>query len=494
MERSSGILMPIFSLPSKYGIGTLGKEAYHFADFLEKSRQKYWQVLPLGPTGYGNSPYASFSSFAGNAYLIDLDLLIEDGLLERDYVESFDWGDDPETIDYGKIEKNRREVLRKAFENGFQRDRSEVDAFVADNFWAEDYAMFRALRDHFDESLWINWEEPIRLRRPEAVEQYKRLLRTEIDYYLYIQFLFSKQWNAFRDYVHSCGIKIIGDLPIYVPMDSADTWREPQFFQLDRENIPPCVAGVPPDYYATDGQLWGSPLYDWDAMQRDGYGWWIRRVEGASKKYDVIRIDHFRAFESYWAVPYGETTAKNGQWRKGPGMDLVKVLRDWFYNLDFIAEDLGDLTPDVHRLVEDSGFPGMNVLEFAFSPDASSKYLPHYNSENSVCYVGTHDNDTARGWLEDEEVDAANKLFASKYLGLNDQEDRSVGMIRGGMVSPAWLFVAQMQDWLGLGSEARMNIPGTATGNWRWRMLPGKDSEALAKEIAEYTRMFGRDR
>ena len=494
MERSSGILMPIFSLPSKYGIGTLGKEAYHFADFLEKSRQKYWQVLPLGPTGYGNSPYASFSSFAGNAYLIDLDLLIEDGLLERDYVESFDWGDDPETIDYGKIEKNRREVLRKAFENGFQRDRSEVDAFVADNFWAEDYAMFRALRDHFDESLWINWEEPIRLRRPEAVEQYKRLLRTEIDYYLYIQFLFSKQWNAFRDYVHSCGIKIIGDLPIYVPMDSADTWREPQFFQLDRENIPTCVAGVPPDYFAKDGQLWGNPLYDWDAMQRDGYGWWIRRVEGASKKYDVIRIDHFRAFESYWAVPYGETTAKNGQWRKGPGMDLVKVLRDWFYNLDFIAEDLGDLTPDVHRLVEDSGFPGMNVLEFAFSPDASSKYLPHYNSENSVCYVGTHDNDTARGWLEDEEVDAANKLFASKYLGLNDQEDRSVGMIRGGMVSPAWLFVAQMQDWLGLGSEARMNIPGTATGNWRWRMLPGKDSEALAKEIAGYTRMFGRDR
>ena len=494
MERSSGILMPIFSLPSKYGIGTLGKEAYHFADFLEKSRQKYWQVLPLGPTGYGNSPYASFSSFAGNAYLIDLDLLIEDGLLERDYVESFDWGDDPETIDYGKIEKNRREVLRKAFENGFQRDRSEVDAFVADNFWAEDYAMFRALRDHFDESLWINWEEPIRLRRPEAVEQYKRLLRTEIDYYLYIQFLFSKQWNAFRDYVHSCGIKIIGDLPIYVPMDSADTWREPQFFQLDRENIPTCVAGVPPDYFAKDGQLWGNPLYDWDAMQRDGYGWWIRRVEGASKKYDVIRIDHFRAFESYWAVPYGETTAKNGQWRKGPGMDLVKVLRDWFYNQDFIAEDLGDLTPDVHRLVEDSGFPGMNVLEFAFSPDASSKYLPHYNSENSVCYVGTHDNDTARGWLEDEEVDAANKLFASKYLGLNDQEDRSVGMIRGGMVSPAWLFVAQMQDWLGLGSEARMNIPGTATGNWRWRMLPGKDSEALAKEIAEYTRMFGRDR
>ena len=494
MERSSGILMPIFSLPSKYGIGTLGKEAYHFADFLEKSRQKYWQVLPLGPTGYGNSPYASFSSFAGNAYLIDLDLLIEDGLLERDYVESFDWGDDPETIDYGKIEKNRREVLRKAFENGFQRDRSEVDAFVADNFWAEDYAMFRALRDHFDESLWINWEEPIRLRRPEAVEQYKRLLRTEIDYYLYIQFLFSKQWNAFRDYVHSCGIKIIGDLPIYVPMDSADTWREPQFFQLDRENIPTCVACVPPDYFAKDGQLWGNPLYDWDAMQRDGYGWWIRRVEGASKKYDVIRIDHFRAFESYWAVPYGETTAKNGQWRKGPGMDLVKVLRDWFYNLDFIAEDLGDLTPDVHRLVEDSGFPGMNVLEFAFSPDASSKYLPHYNSENSVCYVGTHDNDTARGWLEDEEVDAANKLFASKYLGLNDQEDRSVGMIRGGMVSPAWLFVAQMQDWLGLGSEARMNIPGTATGNWRWRMLPGKDSEALAKEIAEYTRMFGRDR
>lgn len=494
MERSSGILMPIFSLPSKYGIGTLGKEAYRFADFLEKARQKYWQVLPLGPTGYGNSPYTSFSSFAGNVYLIDLDTLIEEGILERDYVESFDWGDNDEKIDYGKIEANRLTVLKKAFDNGFDAARGEVEKFTQENFWAEDYAMFRALRDHFDASLWINWEEPIRLRMPEAMAQYKQLLRKEIDFYLYLQYLFAKQWDKFRDYVHSCGIKIIGDLPIYVSMDSADTWTEPQFFQLDRENIPTCVAGVPPDYFAKDGQLWGNPLYNWEAMQRDGYGWWIRRVEGASKRYDVIRIDHFRAFESYWAVPYGETTAKNGQWRKGPGMNLVKVLRDWFYNIDFIAEDLGDLTPDVVKLVEDSGFPGMNVLEFAFSPDAGSKYLPHYNSINSICYVGTHDNDTALGWLEDPEVDTANKEFASKYLGLSDQESKSVGMIRGGMVSPAKLFVAQMQDWLGLGTEARMNIPGTATGNWRWRMKPGVDDDALAKKIAEYTRMFGRDR
>ncbi len=493
MERSSGILLPIFSLPSKYGIGTLGKEAYRFADFLEQARQKYWQVLPLGPTGYGNSPYTSFSSFAGNAYLIDLDLLIEEGLLEQDFVDSFDWGEDDEVIDYGKIERNRRKVLRRAYENGFEERRSQVEAFAGENPWAESYAMFRALRDRFDGALWINWEEPIRLREKSAMELYRSELQDDINAYLFTQYLFAEQWDRFRDYVHSCGIKIIGDLPIYVSMDSADTWWEPQFFQLDRENIPTCVAGVPPDYFAKDGQLWGNPLYNWDAMKQDGYGWWIRRVEGASRRYDVIRIDHFRAFASYWAVPFGETTAKNGQWREGPGMDLVKVLRDWFYNDDFIAEDLGELTPDVYQLVQDSGFPGMNVLEFAFSPDAQSKYLPHYNDPNSVCYVGTHDNNTAIGWLEDPDVDGANKAFAAKYLGLNSEETRSIGMIRGGMISPSRLFVAQMQDWLGLDGRARINIPGTATGNWRWRMKEGADSDSLAKTIAEYTRMFGRD-
>ncbi|MBQ9066626.1 MAG: 4-alpha-glucanotransferase [Clostridia bacterium] len=494
MERSSGILMPIFSLPSKYGIGTLGKEAYRFADFLEKSRQKYWQVLPLGPTGYGNSPYTSFSSFAGNPYLIDLELLIEDGLLDRDYVESFNWGEDPDTVDYGKVEENRLTVLRRAYEAGFVRDQYEVDKFANDNAWLDDYALFLALRDHFGTDVWIEWDEPVRMRDPEVLNRYREQLRDEVNFHRYVQYLFSVQWDKFRNYVHSCGIKIIGDLPIYVSLDSADTWREPQFFQLNRENIPTAVAGVPPDYFAKDGQLWGNPLYDWDAMQRDGFGWWIRRVEGAAKRYDVIRIDHFRAFESYWSVPYGETTAKNGQWKKGPGMSLVKVLRDWFCNIDFIAEDLGDLTPDVVRLVEDSGFPGMNVLEFAFSPDATSKYLPHYCKPNSVCYVGTHDNDTAMGWLADEEVDETNKAFATKYLGLNDGELKSIGLIRGGLMSPSKLFVAQMQDWLGLGTEARMNIPGTATGNWRWRMLPDAATEQLSKQIAEYTRMFGRDR
>ena len=492
MQRSAGVLMPVSSLPSKYGIGTLGKEAYKFADFLKEAGQKYWQMLPLVPGGPGNSPYSSFSTFAGNPFFIDLDLLIEDGLLDRKYVESFDWGADPENVDYDKIQANRREVLYAAYQKGWERDKEEVHAFRSRNAWAEDYAFYRALKVYFHHAPWTEWDEDIKRREPAAMEKYKDLVRDNYQFYSYVQYLFFTQWEALRKYVHDCGILLIGDMPFYVALDSADVWKEPQFFQLGEDCKPTDVAGVPPDYFSEDGQLWGNPLYAWDAMRRDGWGWWIRRVEGASKLYDVIRIDHFRAFASYWSVPADESTAKNGQWKKAPGMDIVGTLCNWFYGINFIAEDLGILTPDVEDLIRESGIPGMNVLQFAFSPDCSSRYLPHSVLKNSIMYVGTHDNDTTMGWLNNPKITPEEKQLAHEYLGLSDSEPWNIGVIRGGMVSPSDLFICQMQDWLGLGTEARMNTPGTPEGNWTWRMKKGADSQKLAEKMRRNTRIFGR--
>lgn len=355
MNRSSGILMPIFSLPSPYGIGTLGKAAYDFADFLAEAGQHYWQMLPLGPTSYGDSPYQSFSTFAGNPYFIDPDLLVEDGLLTKREVKAYRWGDDPRHVDYGAVYASRLKLLAKAKKRGWERDREEVTAFVAENArWLPDYALFMACKRHFGMRSWTEWEdEDIRLRRsPEVLERYRTLLREDVELFTYIQYLFFRQWEALRTYLHGKDIHVIGDLPIYVAMDSADVWAEPENFQLDDRCVPTEVSGVPPDYFSADGQLWGNPLYRWDRMQADGFGWWIRRIDGAGKLYDVIRIDHFRGFESYWAVPYGETTAKNGRWVKGPGMALVGVLIGWFPQLEFIAEDLGYPTPEVAQLLD----------------------------------------------------------------------------------------------------------------------------------------------
>ena len=320
--------------------------------------------------------------------------------------------------------------------------------------------------------------------------RYEKELAEDVAFYTYLQYLFFKQWGELREYIHSLGICIIGDLPIYVAMDSADVWAEPEFFQLGEGNIPTEVSGVPPDYFSADGQLWGNPLYDYDRMRQDGFGWWIRRVEGASRLFDVIRIDHFRGLESYWAVPYGAETAREGRWRKGPGMDLVGVLTQWFHGLDIIAEDLGFLTPEVHQLLRDSGLPGMKVLEFAFDAREPSNYLPHTYERNCVCYVGTHDNETVMQWRE--QADRADVTFARKYLGLNEAEGFHWGMLRGGMSSVADTFVAQMQDYLGLGAEGRMNTPGTLGNNWRWRLLPGEASPALARKIRQYAHMYGR--
>ena len=491
MDRASGILLPIFALPSPYGIGTLGREAYAFARFLKAAGQKYWQLLPLGPTSYGDSPYQSFSSFAGNPYFIDLEALVEDGLLTRDELEAADWGGDPRRVDYGKIYNARFPILRKAFQRGYPRDREKVDAFARENQWLPNYALYMAVKNHFGMKSWLDWPDAdIRLRRPAAVARYREELKEDVAFFSYLQYIFFRQWEALRTYIHSLGIQLIGDLPIYVAMDSADVWAEPEFFQLGEDGRPTEVSGVPPDYFTADGQLWGNPLYDYDAMQKDGFGWWIRRVAGAGRLFDVIRIDHFRGLESYWAVPYGSPTAKNGHWRKGPGMALVGALTAWFHDLRFIAEDLGFLTPAVHKLLDDSGLPGMKVLEFAFDTREPSNYLPHTYSRNCVCYVGTHDNETVMQWRET--ADKANVTMARKYLGLSDAEGFHWGMIRGGMSSVADTFVVQMQDCLGLGAEGRMNTPGNPSGNWQWRMLPGEASPALAKKLYQYAKLYGR--
>ena len=492
MDRSSGILMSISSLPSKYGIGTLGKEAYAFADFLHAAGQKYWQLLPLGPTSQGDSPYQSFSTFAGNPYFIDLDLLIEDGLLEEKDLEGIDWGSDPRYVDYGKIYESRFSVLRTAFENGYGRDYAKVQAFLEENKrWLPNYALYMAVKKFFGMKSWLDWpDSTIRLRKPEAIAKYSLDLKEDVNFYIYLQYLFFRQWNDLREYIHSLGLKIIGDLPIYVAMDSADVWAEPEFFQLGEGNVPTEVSGVPPDYFSKDGQLWGNPLYDYDKMRDDGYGWWIRRVDGARKLFDITRIDHFRGLESYWAVPYGAATAKDGRWRKGPGMDLIGRLTGWFKDLELIAEDLGFHTPEVEKLLSDSGLPGMKVLEFAFDSRDASNYLPHTYNTNCICYVGTHDNETVMQWKE--QANKTDITYARKYLGINAQEGFNWGVIRGGMGSVAGTFVAQMQDYLGLGAEARMNTPGTASGNWQWRMLPGEATPGLAKKIHQYTKMYGR--
>lgn len=491
MPRTSGILMPVFSLPSPYGIGTLGKAAYEFIDFLSEAGQTYWQVLPLGPTSFGDSPYQSFSSFAGNPYFIDLDMLIDDGLLKREEVLAAY----PETaitgIDYANIYSTRFLLLEKAYSRGWERDAAELLEFRDENAgWLPSYALFMALKRHFNMQAWTNWDEDIKLRKPEAISHYTELLRADVELFTYIQFLFFTQWAALKKYALEKEIMMIGDVPIYVAMDSADVWSEPEFFLLDEKLTPLAVAGVPPDYFSETGQLWGNPLYDWDKMRSDGWGWWIRRLDGAKKMYEVIRIDHFRGLESYWSVPASEETAIAGKWVKGPGIEFVNVIKGWFHKMPVIAEDLGILTDDVRQLLKDSEYPGMRVLEFAFDPAGESLYLPHCYPENCVCYTGTHDNDTLTGWLESAEE--SELQFAERYLGLNRSETFAKGIIRGGMCSAAELFVAQMQDWLALGSEARINTPGTVGANWTWRAEAGSFTAALAEEIYEITAMYGR--
>lgn len=488
MRRSSGILLPIFSLPSSGGIGCLGAEARAFADFLHAAGQSWWQMLPVGPAGAGNSPYSGLSACAGDPLFLDLSALREDGLLTAGELADAAGADGP--VDYAAVSERKYAALRLAFRRGFPRDAADTAAFAAANPQAEDYALYMAAKSRFGGAAWPDWpDEGLRRHDPAALERAGDVLRQETNFHLYLQFLFDRQWQAFKSYVNQRGVKLLGDLPIYMSLDSADVWASRENFQLDAQGRPTEVAGVPPDYFSAEGQLWGNPLYDWDAMRRDGFGWWIRRVDGAARRFDALRIDHFRGLESYWAVPAGAASAREGRWRQGPGMELLGVLTSWFPQISYLAEDLGLLTPAVGALRERAGLPGMKVLEFAFSgPD--NAYLPHNCEKHCVLYTGTHDNDTAAGWYD--HAPAEERAFAERYLGASGTEAVRRALLRAGQGSTAELFMAQMQDYLGLGSEARINTPGQAEGNWRWRLTTGQQSPQLADEIRTLTETYGR--
>ena len=488
--RKSGILMHITSLPSAYGTGTLGKCAYEFVDFLKAAGQTYWQVLPLNPTGYGDSPYQAFSTVAGNHYLIDLDMLIQEGLLKQEEVDAVSWSSDQSRVDYGCLYENRCKVLRLAYKRFMPNDK--YHAFLAENaHWLEDYALFMTLKEKHHGAPWQNWPASVMMRIPAVLKCLAGELQENIQFHYFLQYQFFRQWNSIRSYANENGIKIIGDVPIYVPLDSVDVWSDPKMFQLDGNGYPTAVAGCPPDSFSEEGQLWGNPLYDWKRMKDTGYDWWIRRLSAAARMYDVVRLDHFRGFESYWAVPAGEKNAKNGVWMPGPGMDYIRAIQEALPALDFIAEDLGYVTPEVRQLQEESGYPGMKVLQFAFDSREEADYRPHTYPENSVCYTGTHDNLTLLQWFED--AAAEDVAWAKAYLGLHEEEGFVWGMIRGAMSSVSRLCVIQMQDYLELGASARMNFPGTLTSaNWTWRAETDYINDHLTKRIYEMTRLYAR--
>lgn len=485
-KRSCGVLMHITSLPSPYGIGTLGKDAERFADWLVSAGQSYWQVLPIGPTGYGDSPYQPFSSFAGNPMMIDLDELCDHGLISKADCEQADYGADPSYVDYGKINATRDTLLRKAFAN-FVDDVGYTSFVLEEAEWLDDYALFMALKREFGGVSWTEWKDEIRQRRPEVLEKYKEELKDEIRYVKWCQYIFFRQWNRFHGVCKNKGISLIGDIPIYVSPDCADVWANPQLFELDERLNPKRVAGVPPDYFSKTGQLWGNPLYNWNEMKKSGYDWWVKRVKKSMQLYDVLRIDHFRAFDTYYAIKSGEPTAEHGNWEQGPGMDLFNTIKAQLGEVNIIAEDLGDIFDSVRKLLRDSGFPGMKVLQFGFNPENSdSEFLPHNYPRNSVCYTGTHDNATIVGWLK--EADKQSAAMAKRYVNKGLFDRFNYCAIRSAYASPSFLTIVPMQDVLGLGVKGRMNVPSTLGGNWSWRLqkrqLKAKDAQKL-KELAE---------
>lgn len=491
--RAGGVLMPITSLSSPYGIGSMGKEAYEFVDFLRDAGQTYWQLLPICPTGYGDSPYQSFSTFAGNPYLIDPEKLIEDGYLLRNEVDSIDWETTPDRVNYEVMYKKRFPMLKKAVTRFLENPGKEYEKFIENNgFWIEDYALFMTLKDAHGGKSWQMWEEPVRLREKDTLEQVRNKYRQQVDFWKAVQYLFKKQWDMLKAYANENGIFLIGDLPIYVALDSSDVWSRPSQFQLDKNLVPTEVAGCPPDGFSSDGQLWGNPLFDWDAMKKDGYSWWIKRIEHSFSLFDVLRIDHFRGFAGYYAIPYEDENARNGRWRKGPGMDLFKHIEKKLGHRDIIAEDLGFLTPDVRKLLKECGYPGMKVLEFAFDSrdGGGNDYRPYRYPEKCIAYVGTHDNDTACGWMKT--APAKDRRVAKEYLGLSGREGYNWGMMRAIWESRADTAIVTSQDLLGLGSEARMNIPSTLGNNWVWRAMPGVFDKQLAKKIRGKMEIYAR--
>ncbi len=492
MTRKAGILMPVSSLPSRYGIGTLGKEAYRFVDFLKKAGQSYWQVLPSGPTSYGDSPYQSFSSFAGNPYFIDLDLLAKDKLLKpREYQDLY-WGNDPQRVDYGALYQNRFKVLRIASERLLKKKPADYQEFLErEKFWLDDYALFMTIKNSLGGKPVSEWPEDLRTRDHNTLMRTEFLKREDVRFWKSIQYMFFKQWKELRAYANSKGIGIIGDLPIYVAQDSVEVWANAEVFQLDAQGRAKDVAGCPPDGFTADGQLWGNPLYNWEYLAAHEYSWWIRRIEQQLKFYDVLRIDHFRGFAGYYAIPAADKNAKNGVWKKGPGIALFRAVEKKLGKVNIIAEDLGYLTDDVFELLDQCGYPGMKVLEFAFDdPKTASVYLPHLYTTNCVVYPGTHDNDTIIGWWD--KAKPKTKAYVKEYFQFADDTDIAWKIIREAYASTASLAIVQYQDILGLGSEARMNEPSTTGKNWTWRLSAEEYPKEVIRKLKALCKMYTR--
>ena len=504
MKRQCGILMPVFSLPSRFGIGCFDREAYAFIDFLKASGQSMWQVLPFCQTGFGDSPYQSVSSFAGNPYFIDLEQLIGDGLLTWQECESAWFGSDQEKVDYGAMYENRYPLLRKAYDrfkesisgrlqNGASAQTREYKAFLKkEAYWLEDYALYMSIKQREQGKSWQNWEEGLKMRDPEALKKARVELENEIGFYFFQQYEFERHWEKLHAYAKKQGISIIGDIPFYVAMDSAASWAHKEIFHMDKEGNPIDVAGCAPDAFSKTGQLWGNPLYDWKALKKNGYQWWINRIARNMEFYDVLRIDHFNGFAEYYAVPYGDKTAEKGKICKGPGMDFFKNLKSALGDVPIIAEDLGTLTPVTEKLLEDAGYPGMKVLQYAFDWTEYSYYLPYNHIKNCVVYTGTHDNTTTRAWIE--EISDHDRDLARRYI---HSENTDYGtfvwdMIREAYRSVADLCIIPMQDYLVKGKEARINHPGTLGENWQWRLQPNFLSRELSESIYKLAKLYGR--
>ncbi len=495
-SRRNGVLMGISSLPGSTGIGTMGKNAYKFVDLLHDAGQTYWQILPICPTGYGDSPYQSFSTFAGNPYFIDFDMLAEQGFISKADYENVDWGSDEHFVDYGLLYVNRKKVFEILVKNFAVKSSGDFDSFCEENsFWLDDYSLFMAVKDAHGGAAFSSWEDGIRCRTQEALKVWTEKESERINYYKVLQYFFYKQWEMLKKYANSKGIKIIGDVPIYVSGDSSDAWASPSCFLLDQNLVPTVVAGCPPDAFSPTGQLWGNPVYNWDYMKKTDYDWWKKRLAMSLKSYDVIRLDHFRGFESFYTIPYGSKDACRGSWLKGPGMDLFNEISRQLGKLPIIAEDLGLLTPEVEKLRDDTGFPGMKIIQFAFDSEKhedepsewTNEYLPHtYKNTNCIVYTGTHDNDTTMGLIASS--DAQYKINVAKYFGLKENSsDLQLcdAMIRGAFMSSADTCIIPMQDVYRLGGEARMNTPSTMGSNWSWRMKPSMFDDKVAEKMKD---------
>lgn len=488
--RQSGILLHLTSLPSPGGIGTLGKEAYAFVDFLVESGMSIWQVLPISPTGFGDSPYQSVSTFAGNPLLIDLPTLIKEGLMPKVPLKTF--GDTPDSVEYGDLVAGKTLLLKQAFAYSREKIQKELYIFRRRQPWVKDYALFSAIKEHFNLISWMDWpDEDIRMRKRAALKHYEELLEDTIAYYTFVQYLFFKQWFALKKYANQRGVKLFGDMPIYTAEDSADVWKNPKVFQLDLKHRPLRVAGVPPDYFSSDGQRWGNPLYDWKYLKETGYKWWLKRLKAMGEIYDMVRVDHFIGFANYYSIPAKEKTARNGVWKLGPGKNFFRVVKKELPHLQIVAEDLGAVTDKVVSLLEFCGYPGMKVLSFAFSGNPADPHLPQNYHENSVVYTGTHDNSTVMGWLKG--ASERDRHMAFKILGITEQDNFAKAMVRAAMLSGADTCVLPMQDILELPDSARMNIPSTIGGiNWRWRMLEGQADTKLAGRLKSLNILAGR--